>query len=792
MTNKISDFGQKIGGARKDLIKEFAERFLGVTNNALITQPLSKVFRLPDLRKLYVDGVISKGQARAAWYVWDSIEAKPSRTYRLESWANETYIKLQNIIRILQGERVNLETNDHKKRALFFQEIKTAGWPEQEYTRGVYRVEKHWYRDCYTVATKREYKGYYNTIAEAVAGLRALTAKKETDLAKRFAVYTYKSKKIYFICPKGKTGINLFQTENLEEARDMVKNHAEKLQEIYDKLRTFPDERRDWNRPRTGADYRNGLDLTPDAFTNILNFRGVEFGNWLNQLERSAALNECADALQDLAGVLQIKLEDITQAGTLAMAFGSRGISGAAAHYEPIKRVINLTKRAGAGCLAHEWWHALDNYIMTLQGEKSLYAVADYRQLQDENLKAVAADLYRGIYNSPFADRSRKTDTYKSKKYWGTMVELSARAFEAYVREKLEKAGYCNDYLVNYKTMDEYSRADFYPYPTNQETEALEPLFDAFFSALFTDRADGLKPVQTQEPEAAETMANDAAPEDIPAAASESMADSPAYGSSEKSLTDGAAYGDSEKSLFYSNVPRVPERFKNHIQALDSLLEKYLKRVKTDAICYDNEYHYFHDEFLWGISFSLCGALLAVIYNAEKGVFYYQIFSENPGLREGDVEPEYWQKTFIEFMNKSGFKVVSEDFPVTISEPETNGTAYGETEKSLYPGALYGNLQKSLILQEYEKMKKPDSERLIMFRLRDHYGVFNDDAGKAAGILGIPLSEIQGIPFAAFRHYELDTYLPRLIRHGVRVGIVDSSPLEQKKVISRTGRTTTE
>jgi len=792
MTNKISDFGQKIGGARKDLIKEFAERFLGVTNNALITQPLSKVFRLPDLRKLYVDGIISKGQARAAWYVWDSIEAKPSRTYRLESWANETYTKLQNIIRILQGERVNLATNDHKKRALFFQEIKTAGWPEQEYTRGVYRVEKHFYRHCYVVATKTLYKGYYNTIAEAVAGLRALTAKKETDLAKRFAVYTYKSKKIYFICPKGKTGINLFQTENLDEARDMVKNHAEELQAIYDKLRTFPDERRDWNRPRTGADYRNGLDLTPDAFTNILNFRGVEFGNWLNQLERAAALNECADALQDLAGVLQIKPEDITQAGTLAMAFGSRGISGAAAHYEPVKRVINLTKRAGAGCLAHEWWHALDNYIMTLQGEKSLYAVADYRQLQDENLKAVAADLYRGIYNSPFADRSRKIDTYKSKKYWGTMVELSARAFEAYVLGKLEKAGYCNDYLVNYKTVDEYSRADFYPYPTDQEAEALEPLFDAFFSVLFTDRADGLKPVQTQEPEAAEAMANDVAPEDIPAAASESMADSPAYGSSEKSLTDGAAYGDSEKLLFYSNAPGVPERFKNHIRALDSLLEKYLKRVRPDALCNDNEYHYFQDEFLWGISFSLCSALLAVIYNAEKGVFYYQIFSENPELREGDVEPEYWQKTFIKFMNKSGFKVAPEDFPVAIPEPETNGTAYGETEKSLYPGALYGNLQKSLISQEYERTKKTHSERLIIFRLSDHYGLFYDDAGKASEILGIPLSDIQGIPFAAFRHYELDMKLPRLIRHGALVAIVDGSTLEQRKVISRTARTTTE
>lgn len=792
MTNKISDFGQKIGGARKDIVKEFAERFLGVTNNALITQPLSKVFRLPDLRKLYVDGIISKGQARAAWYVWDSIESKPSRTYRLESWANETYIKLQNIIRILQGEHVNLATNDHKKRALFFQEIKTAGWPDQEYTRGVYRVEKHFYRHCYVVATKTLYKGYYNTIGEAVAGIRKLTEKKETDLAKRFAVYTYKSKKIYFICPKGKTGINLFQTENLDEARDMVKNRAEELQAIYDKLRTFPDERRDWNRPRTGVDYRNGLDLNPDTFTNILNFRGVEFGNWLNQLERAAALNECADAFQDLAGVLGIKPEDITLSGTLAMAFGSRGTSSAAAHYEPVKRVINLTKRAGAGCLAHEWWHALDNYIMIQQGEKLFYSILNYKDLKDEKLKAVAADLYRGIDNSPFADRSRKIDSYKSKLYWGTMVELSARAFEAYVRRKLEKAGYCNDFLVNYKNIKEYSRSDFYPYPTDQEAEALEPLFDAFFSVLFTDRADGLRPVQTQEPEAAEAMANDAAPEDIPAAASESMADGPAYGSSEKSLTDGAAYGDSEKSLFYSNTPGVPERFKNHIRALDSLLEKYLQRVRPDALCNDNEYHYFQDEFLWGISFSLCGALLAVIYNAEKGVFYYQIFSEIPELMEGDVEPEYWQKTFIEFMNKSGFKIVPEDFPVTIPEPETNGTAYGETEKSLYPGALYGDLQKSLIFQEYERIKKTHSERLIIFRLSDHYGLFYDDAGKASEILGIPLSEIQGIPFAAFRHYDLDMKLPRLIRHGVLVAIVDGSPLEQRKVISRTGRTITE
>lgn len=42
---------------------------------------------------------------------------------------------------------------------------------------------------------------------------------------------------------------------------------------------------------------------------------------------------------------------------------GSRGIAGAAAHYEPLRQVINLTKMHGAGSLAHEWGHALDNII---------------------------------------------------------------------------------------------------------------------------------------------------------------------------------------------------------------------------------------------------------------------------------------------------------------------------------------------------------------------------------------------------------------------------------------------
>ena len=33
------------------------------------------------------------------------------------------------------------------------------------------------------------------------------------------------------------------------------------------------------------------------------------------------------------------------------------------AHYEPLLEVINLTKLRGAGCLAHEWAHALDDIL---------------------------------------------------------------------------------------------------------------------------------------------------------------------------------------------------------------------------------------------------------------------------------------------------------------------------------------------------------------------------------------------------------------------------------------------
>ena len=50
--SKIQDFGQKIGGARKDKYSRYKDMIAAITGEALAKNPLSKVFTMPDLRAL--------------------------------------------------------------------------------------------------------------------------------------------------------------------------------------------------------------------------------------------------------------------------------------------------------------------------------------------------------------------------------------------------------------------------------------------------------------------------------------------------------------------------------------------------------------------------------------------------------------------------------------------------------------------------------------------------------------------------------------------------------------------
>ena len=119
---------------------------------------------------------------------------------------------------------------------------------------------------------------------------------------------------------------------------------------------------------RDGSNVRQGRRINADIWQREFSFRGVEFGNWLSQKDRQDSMNYCYEALHDLADALGIDKKDIAFGGKLALAFDARGRSGAAAHYEFMRRVINLTKMHGAGTLAHEWAYALDHMLAGFYG----------------------------------------------------------------------------------------------------------------------------------------------------------------------------------------------------------------------------------------------------------------------------------------------------------------------------------------------------------------------------------------------------------------------------------------
>ncbi|MDE5785908.1 MAG: hypothetical protein K2H98_05180, partial [Duncaniella sp.] len=125
---------------------------------------------------------------------------------------------------------------------------------------------------------------------------------------------------------------------------------------------------------RTGVDRRGGRNATPQMYEETFGFRGVQFGNWTNEADRQAAMNQAYDAFVDMAEILGLSTRAMSLDGELGLAFGARGGGRAAAHYEPTEVVINLTKTQGAGSLAHEWWHAVDNYLSRHSGVPLGYA----------------------------------------------------------------------------------------------------------------------------------------------------------------------------------------------------------------------------------------------------------------------------------------------------------------------------------------------------------------------------------------------------------------------------------
>jgi len=257
-----------------------------------------------------------------------------------------------------------------------------------------------------------------------------------------------------------------------------------------------------WERDVKGEVDRKGgqpvEDVTPQMLAEDFGFKNVQFGNWVTDSDANSHLKGAYGAFADLAEIFGVSPKQLSLNGRLAIGFGARGSGKFAAHYEPDKRIINITKIAGGGSLAHEWAHALDNLLtaafdptntkasrMVSNGDSAgvpprikeafdeamgairwadpelgkrveevntltrrLYA--ERRRATPEENKLITQTQREARSNRP-SDFMQDASTFSkgADSYWTRPHELFARAFEAYVEDYLEDGSRRSSYLVS-------------------------------------------------------------------------------------------------------------------------------------------------------------------------------------------------------------------------------------------------------------------------------------------------------------------------------------------------------
>ena len=95
-------------------------------------------------------------------------------------------------------------------------------------------------------------------------------------------------------------------------------------------------------------------------------------------------------------------------------------------------------------------------------------------------------------------------------------------------------------------------------------------------------------------------------------------------------------------------------------------------------------------------------------------------------------------------------------------------------------------------MKQYNAIKVKYPDALLLFRVGDFYETFGQDAIKTAKILGIILTKrgagsSSETELAGFPHHSLNTYLPKLVKSGLRVAICDQleDPKLTKTIVKR-------
>lgn len=531
----ISDFGEKLEGARKDLWSSYKQAMESDLPADIKDITLSKHFPEPNYEAMIAAGADVKALA-AVKAMRDEIPAKPRVPYKLRQWAEKVTTirelsanllsgkmpmdKLMHELRVAKGSSLGkfadrIEMYADLGYPLF---TKAANFKIEAGDYGMFE-SKEYKPPIRKYALERDGRtlGYFDSHEQAVDNLRTRLEAEQPESkgsAVKLDLYRLTGSRDVIIGKKVGPGKFIDLKGGFagpREAREYLAAHQDELAALLEQKKNVRPERRSVNSPRVGIDRRMGEDITPEKFGTTFGFRGVQFGNYVEQKRRAADLNNAYDALTDMVDLIGVPPKALSLNGTLGLAFGARGAGGKmapAAHYEPGKIVINLTKTNGAGSLAHEWFHGLDNYFERARGAAGEGHVTDnpnVRMKPDANRKFVADDSVRpevlaavkgvmdAIKQSGMVARSKELDMRRSKNYWSTNHELAARAFESYIIDKAEGKGLSNDYLANILGEDAHNAlnestglAEPFPYPLATEKPAINAAFDKLFDTLKT------------------------------------------------------------------------------------------------------------------------------------------------------------------------------------------------------------------------------------------------------------------------------------------------------------------
>lgn len=562
----IEDFGQKLEGARKDMPPSLQEE---ITDEQIASQPLSKIWPA-NAHEAIEDDLL----AAVAFAARAEIPAKPRVSYRVKAWVQQVKL-LRAMVRdfgpqawaLIRGSR---QLDAFAAKAQLLEQLPRSTWGR------VSRVEQFPNAYRFDEAGKQvpapssivsidgkthTFEGVGKIGPDEIAKVKELLGeaapKKEGLTAKDFEIRYERSTGNAFINRKGDAEYRALKEfsgkDGVTQARAYLKGDVSELAAAWEAVKARDnvaksDTRSQENRARAGQDWRKGKDATPEMFEKAFEFRGVQFGNWVAQgkggKDRQGMLNEAYDALHDLADLLNMPTQALSLNGSLGLAFGARGSGKAAAHFEPNNLVINLTKTKGAGSLAHEWFHALDNYFARMrEGGKEVAATGKtpYREgnfitYRPERLyvpknglmrmrpltRAELLDKFNGVKGSlydpdtwhldpqhpdgvrpqveqafaalvqalnasPMAKRASVLDKSPDA-YWSQIIERGARSFENYVISKMAQQGRMNDFLANVRSWDAWQESgknpERYPYLKPEEEAPVVAAFDKLFDTI--------------------------------------------------------------------------------------------------------------------------------------------------------------------------------------------------------------------------------------------------------------------------------------------------------------------